>query len=249
MTAPYDGTPNILTDEFLLHWQMTRCEQFTITSVLERLEPELSLEVGTYKGGSLQVLVRHARRVISVDIDPGVETLLSPMFPSVDFRSGDSRVVLPSLVEEINQRTDSLEFVLVDGDHSAEGVRRDIHALLALRPKKPVTILLHDSFNPACREGMRSANWSTCPFVHSVELDYIPGIYHEKKYDTAEAKTMWGGFACAILKPTPRMGELVIGAQQEGLYSAVLSASSHQRKKPQTFRGKILDLLKCYSSR
>ena len=32
-------------------------------------------------------------------------------------------------------------------------------------------VILHDSFNPECREGMRTANWAANPQVHAVELD------------------------------------------------------------------------------
>ena len=57
---------------FDLHWQMTNCERFALSGLLKRLQPKLSLEIGTYMGGSLQVLARFSQAVISVDIDPGV---------------------------------------------------------------------------------------------------------------------------------------------------------------------------------
>jgi hypothetical protein len=50
-----------------LEWQMTNCERFALASLLERLEPELSLEIGSYRGGSLQVLSRYSKKVISLE--------------------------------------------------------------------------------------------------------------------------------------------------------------------------------------
>jgi len=220
--------PSLAQDPaFELSWQMTNCERFALTGLLQRLRPKLSLEIGTYMGGSLQVLARFSEAVISVDIDPGVAGRLSGKFPNVDFRSGDSSRLLPDLVRELNDQKKPVGFVLIDGDHSADGVRRDIEALLGLQPQQQVVFLLHDSFNPACREGMRTAGWAGCPFVHHVELDFIPGIYHHDAHDTAGARTMWGGFACAVLMPEKRNGPLVVEESQRHLHAAVRRVSSH----------------------
>lgn len=210
-----------------LPWQMTNCERFALIGLLKRLQPKLSLEIGTYMGGSLQVLARFSKAVISLDIDPGVAARLASKFPNVEFRSGDSRRVLPDLVGELNDQKRPVGFVLIDGDHSAAGVRRDIEALLELQPQQQVVFVLHDSFNPACREGMRTANWAKSPFVQQVELDFIPGIYHYEAHDTAEPRTMWGGFACAVLMPEKRNGPLIVQESQLHLHEAIKRVSGH----------------------
>lgn len=217
-----------LEPEFDLHWQMTSCERFALQGLLSRLRPSLSLEVGTYKGGSLQVLSRFSETVISVDIDPGVAIRLAGKFPNVEFRSGDSGRVLPDLVRELNEQKRPIGFVLIDGNHKGGGVRRDIEALLELQPQQQVVFILHDSFNPSCREGMRTANWAKSPFVSHVELDFIPGVYHYYAHDTAERRSMWGGFACAVLWPQKRVGNLVIQESQRGLHEAVKRDSRHR---------------------
>lgn len=214
-----------------LEWQMSNCERFALACLLERLEPELSLEIGTYRGGSLQVLSRLSKKVISLDIDPTVENSLSRYFNNVEFRTGDSLVLLPAIVSELNESNASVGFILIDGDHSTDGVQRDIETVLKIRPNGRTVIILHDSFNPACRQGMRNARWADCPFVHYVELDFIPGIYHFEAYDTAEAKTRWGGFACAIMEPNPRNAPLEILESQKGLFDTVFFESSHNRKR------------------
>lgn len=222
-TSPCD----LVLPDASLPWQMTFCERFALVGALEKLRPELSLEVGTYHGGSLQILSRLSREVISVDINPDVASTLKDKFTNVQFECGDSTEVLPRLIAEINAGNRPLEFVLIDGDHSAEGVKRDIEAALQIVPKKQIVIVLHDSFNPECREGMRSAAWSLCPYVHYVELDFIPGVYHANAFDTAGARSMWGGLAIAILKPVERTDHLVVLESQKGLFDAVHPVSVH----------------------
>jgi hypothetical protein len=231
MNSQTPSFPDLIEPDCRLHWQMSTCERFALAGLLQRLRPELSLEIGTYMGGSLQALAKYSHRVISIDIDPQVAVKLSPLFPNTDFRSGDSATLLPDLIRDINLGPTSPAFVLIDGDHSREGVRRDIEALLGLKPRQQTVVILHDSFNPECRAGMRAANWAACPNVHEVELDYVPGIFHEKAYDTAEARTMWGGLACAILEPFPRTHELVMRECQRGLFETVLKNSSHAPRR------------------
>jgi cephalosporin hydroxylase len=162
-------------EEFTLHWQMTTCERFALQGLLRRLRPSLSLEVGTYLGGSLRVLSRFSEAVISVDIDPQVAIRLAGKFPNVELRSGDSARILRDVVSELNEQRRPIGFVLLDGDHRGKGVRRDIEALLELEPQQQVVFVLHDSFNPGCREGMRTANWAKSRLF---DLDFIPGVYH-----------------------------------------------------------------------
>jgi hypothetical protein len=197
-----------------------------MVQILRELKPSAALEIGTYKGGSLQAIAHYSRRVISVDIDPSVGIQLGNRFPTVDFRAGDSKTLLPHLVEELN-KGDGVDFVLIDGDHSTEGVRRDLECVLKLVPKRRMVVLVHDSFNPACREGMRTAPWEASPYVQEVELDLVPGSFIEDAYDTAAAATMWSGLAGAVLGPTPRSGGLQVKESQRAAFEAVKKVSVH----------------------
>ena len=134
--------------------------------------------------------------------------------------------------------------MLIDGDHSTEGVRRDIDAVLKLRPQERVVILMHDSFNPDCREGMRKAAWHSCAHVHYVELDFIPGIFHFEAHDTAAARSMWGGFACAVLEKEPRVGPLQVLESQRGMFEAVRRDSSHNSVSRPSLTRRVLRKLK-----
>jgi hypothetical protein len=93
--------------------------------------------------------------------------------------------------------------VLVDGDHSAEGVRKDLENLLRYRPATPLFVVMHDSFNPECRRGLRTTNWVASPYVHAVELDFVPGTITASPSFLGQ---LWGGLALAYLKPQERRG-------------------------------------------
>ena len=208
-----------------LHWQMTSCEKFAIQHILNHIRPAFAIEVGTYQGGSLQALSSFSGFVDSIDIDPNVSNSLKHRFSNVNFYTGNSTDYITGLLEKHNEVNQPVEFILIDGDHSTEGGRNDIEAILRVPPQKQITVLMHDSFNPDCRAGILSAGWEYCPYVHEVEVDFIPGVYHEHASDTALPRTMWGGFACAVLKPEKRTGNLLISERQKGLFNAVLRSS------------------------
>ncbi len=223
-----------------LHWQMTRCERLIMVQILKSLTPSLAIEIGTHKGGSLQVIADYSDRVLSLDLDAELKNTLGSRFPNVEFISGDSRETLPAIIDDLNTKQQSPEFVLVDGDHSETGVRSDVNLILQIQPRQPMVILMHDSFNPNCRRGMLTAAWEACPFVQSVDIDFIPGLYAASSYDTAEAGSMWSGLGCAILTPQRRQGEVAVRQSQEKVFEAVERISVHRREPPLTSSPSLL---------
>jgi len=213
---------------FALHWQMNRAEQLGLIRFLDIQRPELALEIGTYEGGSLQVIAHFAKSVISVDINPEVESRLAANFPNTRFRIGQSQVILPELIREMNAEGNTPDFVLIDADHTENGVRQDIAAVLNLIPKRETIILVHDSFNPDCRRGILTAPWTECDYVHEVEVDFLPGSFNSEAFDTAAPGSMWSGLACAIMKPIKRNGDLRIMQSQEAIFQAVKGISMHK---------------------
>ncbi len=119
-----------------------------------------------------------------------------------------------------------LQFVLIDGDHSEEGLRNDINDLLRYRPTAPLYIVMHDSFNPDCRRGIRGAKWAANPHVHLVELDYVSGRLMPKDED-GSYRQMWCGIALAVLLPEVRTGNLVMHENEPNGYLAAYWASTH----------------------
>jgi hypothetical protein len=205
----------------LHYWMMAPAEQVALAFLLAQLRPKIAIEIGTRFGGSLQVMSRYCDRVYSIDIDPDVQTRLGSKFPNVELLIGPSNHKLPPLLEYLQQEGAPLGFALVDGDHSANGVRQDIDHLLQFRPSVPLYIVMHDSFNPECRRGLREAKWSSNPHVHVVELDFVPGIVNPAP---AFRGQLWGGLALGVLLPEERTGRFEITARSEQTLKAALKA-------------------------
>src|SRR5262245_45000841 len=100
---------------------MAPAEQMAMLFILEKLRQKIAIEIGTRYGGRLQAIAAYSEKVYSIDVLPDVKTRLSPLFPNVEFLTGDSRTILPGLIERLSTERAELSFVLVDGDHTADG--------------------------------------------------------------------------------------------------------------------------------
>jgi len=98
-----------------------------------------------------------------------------------------------------------LNFILLDADHSAAAVTRDLNLILDYKPREPLILLMHDSGNSECRRGILAADWASNPHMHVLECDFVPGqiIEHSIKDGRGE---IWGGLALAYFLPEPRTG-------------------------------------------
>ena len=199
-----------------LDWQMSPSEQVMIIYIVEHLRPRSAIEIGTRFGGSLQVLARHCGRVYSLDTDPEVKERLKGRFENVEYLIGRSEETLPPLIDRLQRENTAVGFVLIDGDHSTDGVR-DIDNILRYKPPTVLYIIMHDSFNPVVRRGLRAANWAGSPYVHRVELDLVAGAVNTTPSFRGQ---LWGGLAIAILAPEPRSGDLEISAGSQLTYNS-----------------------------
>ncbi len=229
MGAPSE-TMDFVWKDYPLDWSMSGPERTALVQLLDRTRPPVAIEVGTHHGGSLQVIAPRAGRVYSIDIDPAVANSLEGRFPNVEFRTGDSRTILPMLLREIEARGEELGFVLIDGDHTGPGVLADITAVLRYAPRRPLYVLLHDSFNPPCRAGMLAAAWRDCPHVHEVEIDFVGGVAMREACPW-DGPNLWGGLALALLLPEKRAGGLVIRQSLHDAYHLLASLSCHNPRR------------------
>ncbi len=196
--------PGVIRD----NWQMMECERIALTGVLARLRPRGALEVGVYYGGSLSLASQFCQRILAIDIDPAVKERFSPP-NNAELWIGASADLIPRALSDFQKRELPLEYVLIDAEHSADGVRRDINLVLQYRPIAPMVVLIHDSGNPGCRAGILSADWKANSYVHSVQCDFVPGQIIEHSIRDGRGE-VWGGMALAYLDPEPRAGDLVI---------------------------------------
>lgn len=216
-----------ITNQFPIPWSMSRAEQATLIQLLQSIKPKVAIEIGTYNGGSLQAISEFSDKVYAIDLTPEYRDSGCEHFSNVNYLIGDSKSVVPELVEKINNNDEVVEFILIDGDHSTSGVLEDITNILKLIPKQAITIILHDSFNPACRKGMKLYDYNANPYVHSVELDYVTGAFnHDGLY-----REMWGGFANIEMQPEKRTTPIIITTYQDKLFQITYYKSIHFFRK------------------
>lgn len=213
------------------NWHMTAPERSLLIRVLEQVKPDISLEIGTFQCGSLRPIAHYSRRAYTFDIDANQHRVAS-VFPTVEFVTGDSGATVPPVIEAVNASDEEINFILIDGSHETEGVRQDICACLKYRPKRSSTvILMHDSSNPEVREGIVTAPWSECPYVHELDLDACPGFL----YDRADIEgEIWGGLALALLLPSKRQGDVRRQSLFEYSRQAMLAKSVYAKDAPLT---------------
>ena len=183
-------------------WQMSFGERFAFVGLLGVLRPALALETGTADGGSLRRIAEHAGEVHCFDIDPGIEDVVASV-PNARAHVGDSADTLPAVLGAFEREGRHVDFALVDGDHTAAGVRRDALALLDSSACVSTTIVFHDAANDEVRAGLDGLDLPNHPKVAFCALDFVPG------YVVAEgelAGEVWNGLGLVVLSayaPTP----------------------------------------------
>lgn len=203
MATAFDST--IFGTDWDTNWHMQGGERATLLHLLSTIRPRVSIEIGTFRGGSLKPIAHYSGKTYTFDIDPR-QHRIAPAFPSVEFISGDTAVTLPPVIESLSAGHAELDFILIDGSHETDGVRHDIDTRLRYVPRSaPCVIAMHDSANPAVRAGILAAGWDACPYAHGLDIDFTPGAL----YDRADIRDQfWGGMAVGLLLPVRRTGPL-----------------------------------------
>lgn len=182
-------------------WQMSFGERAAIEGVLAQLRPRLALEIGTAEGGSLGRIAAYSERVISFDLvepDAVVQAL-----ENVELRTGDSHALLALELERLAAAGEQVDFVMVDGDHSADGARQDVEDLLASDALKNAVILAHDSLNQEVRSGLEAVAYGDFEKVALVDLDFVGGYVPAEPPMLGEC---WGGLALIVVDESARFG-------------------------------------------
>jgi len=164
-------------------------ERASLQGVLSELKPLVSIEIGSAQGGSLQWVARHSESVHSIDLTPPVKVL-----PNVSYHTGNSRRVLPPLLDLPLIRKGGVDFVLIDGDHTSEGVCADLRTILNSPACKRALILLHDTANHEVRDGILLALHEH-PAVVYCDLDFTRGYTFAEGPFTDQR---WGGLGLVV---------------------------------------------------
>ncbi len=182
-------------------WQMSFGERAVIEGVLAQLEPRLALEIGTAEGGSLDRIAAHSERVISFDlVEPQAE---ARSLANVELRTGDSHVLLPRELERLAAAAEPVDFVLIDGDHTAAGARRDMEDVLASGAVKRTIVLAHDTLNQDVRSGLDEVRYAEIEKVAFVDLDFFGGYVPAEPPLRGEC---WGGLGIVIVDADGEFG-------------------------------------------
>jgi SAM-dependent methyltransferase len=180
-------------------WQMKFGERCALEGILSVLRPDLAIEIGTAQGGSVARVATHSQETHSFDL---VDEVTNPEeLDNVHFHVGDSSELLPKFLAELATTGRNVDFVLVDGDHSAEGVQRDARALLESDACSRTVVVFHDAANEEVRAGLEALDLAAHPKVALVSLDFVPG------YVVAEGvrrHEIWNGLALAVLDESRR---------------------------------------------
>ena len=92
---------------------------------------------------------------------------------------------------------------MVDGDHSADGARRDVEDLLASPSIASTVILAHDSLNQEVRQGLEAVPYGEIDKVAFVDLDFVGGYVPAGGSMQGEC---WGGLALIVVDESGRFG-------------------------------------------
>ncbi|HEV3093121.1 MAG TPA: class I SAM-dependent methyltransferase [Solirubrobacteraceae bacterium] len=205
-------------------WQMSFGERAALEGVLSQLRPALSIEIGTAEGGSLERIAAYSDEVHSFDLVPPQLSVAEA--EHVTIHSGDSHETLPRELGRLAEDGRSVDFVLVDGDHSSDGVRRDIEDLLNSSAVSSTVILIHDTTNPVVRAGLDAVHYTAWPKVAHVDLDFVPGYMFREERLLHE---LWGGLGL-LLVDSLRLAYNAASVPQERYYpAAALFASIRDR--------------------
>jgi len=178
---------------------MSNGERSALEGVLTKLKPGLAIEIGTAGGASLGVIASHAGEVHSFDLFEPARRARD--LAHVTLHTGDSHELLPRVLDDFTRARRNVDFVLVDGDHSAEGVRRDLENLLGSPALVDSTILIHDTSHPTVRTGVEAVDFAAYDKVVAVELDWISGYIFCDPHFSYE---LWGGLGCVIIDADSR---------------------------------------------
>jgi hypothetical protein len=172
-------------------------ERAALEGVLCQLTPRLAVEIGTAEGGSLTRVAAHSKEVHSFDLVAPRAAINA--LPNVTLHTGDSHELLPRLLGEFADAGRNVDFVLVDGDHSTEGVRKDVVDLLESAAIAHTIILVHDTANEVVRAGLEQVDFAGYPKVAHVELDFVPGyLFNEPSL----RNELWGGLGLIMIDAT-----------------------------------------------
>jgi len=204
---------------------MSLGERAALEGILAALKPRLAVEIGTAEGGSLRRISEHSSEVHSFDLVAPAADIAA--IEHASFHAGDSHVLLPAFLAELAEVGRNVDFVLVDGDHSALGVRRDAEDLLASAAIEETVILFHDTANEQVRAGIDAVDFDAHAKVVHVEPDFVAGSLFS---DAELENEIWGGLGIVIVDASRPRSPGSSALQQRIVPTATLLREARDRR-------------------
>ena len=183
----------------IMPWQMDPGERAALEGLLCQIRPNLSIEIGTADGGSLRSIAQYSGHVHSFDLAAPPDDINE--LTNVTVHTGDIHVLLPEVLAESARDGQNVDFVLVDGDHTPDGVERDTRDLLASAAVNRTVIVFHDTMNDEVRAGLAHVDIEAEPKVTHYDPDFLAGRLH---YRSDLHHQLWGGFGVMVLGAASR---------------------------------------------
>jgi hypothetical protein len=227
------ASTEILTD---IAWQMTFGERAALEGVLAQVKPGLSIEIGTAEGGSLRRVAMHSGHVHSFDLVKPAPEIAA--LENVTLHTGDSHVLLKELLAELAAKGKNVDFVLVDGDHSADGAEEDLRDLLASPAIGDSVIIMHDTLNDEVREGFSRIDYVGVDKVVHADLDFVGG--HLSRGGDFHHQ-LWGGMGLVLVDTEGEQITGIGGAQFYDPFEIFSAARDAEVTADSTDPGSTLD--------
>jgi len=149
-------------------------KQRLVRQCLQAHRLDAVVETGTFTGDMVDALMEHARRIVSIELDPRLYTAARRRFdghPRVQLLHGDSANLLPSVIAGLNGRAlfwlDGHYTVGVAGPERASPILNELRALLETPPQGHV-IMVDDIRLFVGRDGYPT-------------VDAIRGLIHDRR--------------------------------------------------------------------
>jgi predicted O-methyltransferase YrrM len=133
-----------------------KTEYAKLARLVKKNDPETMLEIGTARGGSLYLWSRYFEslsKIVSLDAGTHIEHYKSRIRLFEKFADTDTEFVISNSHEESTYdkiknciKDKKIDFLLIDGDHSYDGVKSDFHMYSDLVSDNGI-IAFHDIVN------------------------------------------------------------------------------------------------------
>ncbi|CAB4151355.1 Methyltransferase domain containing protein [uncultured Caudovirales phage] len=146
---------------------------------------KIAVEIGSYNGGCLHAYKEIFEKTISIDLE------IRSRLKEVDYIIGDSKKALPLLKETIGVKNTKIDFLMIDGDHSYEGVKADFNLYHKLVRKGGI-IAFHDILDTQLH---RELFCRVDLFWNEINKDE-----RFEAYEIIESDGVWGGIGILVVK-------------------------------------------------